>query len=102
MISPAKRGRVVELLAEAMFLAAGFEVFTNVSADGPADLVIWDGENTYLIDTKKCQKRIQADGTIAWTNNTLKGRHPDVLVLGHCEGDWIWLSEVPEALSSII
>ena len=102
MISPSKRGRVVELKAETLFLEAGYEVFTNVSPDGPADLVIWDGNNCYLIDTKKCQKKLLADGSIGWTNNTMKGRHPDVLVLGHCEGDWIWLSEPPEALSNVI
>ena len=101
MISPTKRGRVSELLAEARFIEAGFEVFTNVSPDGPADLVVWDGINFYPIDVKTVKKYVAKDGTISYhrPGNMTDG----VLYLGYClSNGLIWLSEPPEALSGVI
>ena len=100
MISPTKRGRIVELKAESLFLEAGFEVFTNVAADGPADLVVWDGKNFYPIDTKKVQRYVKADESVGYSYS--KKMDPDVFYLGHNEQDgWMWLSEPPEALSDL-
>ena len=46
MISPVKRGMCVEYEAVILFTKAGFEVFNNANADGPADIRIWNGEKT--------------------------------------------------------
>ena len=101
MISPVKRGMCVEYEAVILFTKAGFEVFHNANADGPADLVVWDGTNTYLIDCKKTQMVAGANGT-RYTNFNRKNHHPDVHILGSCEDAWIWLSEPPEGLVDVL
>jgi len=104
-LSCSKRGCVVEYKAALVFLEAGFEVFPNMAPDGPADFIVWDGETAYPIDTKKLGRRINADGTVGYTNkpSTTKA-HPNVYYLGWCEHDgFVWISqEVPEALSNVI
>lgn len=103
MISTSKRGVCVEYKAATLFLESGFEVFINASPDGPADLVVWDGIQTYLIDTKKIAKRVNADGSISYQNNPSQAkRFPGVIYLGYCDGEWIWLSDIPVSLSSAI
>lgn len=49
-----KVGDITELEVSAYFLKKGYEVFRNVTACGPADLVIWNPKDgsVYLIDTK--------------------------------------------------
>jgi len=101
MISPTKRGMCVEYLAIVAFTRAGFEVFHNANADGPADLIVWDGEDTYLIDTKKTQQVARANG-VGYTNFNRRKKHPHVHILGLCGDDWIWLSDPPEALKEVL
>ena len=101
MISPTKRGMCVEYEAIIAFTKAGFEVFHNANADGPADLVIWDGTNTYLIDCKKTQEVVRANG-VGYTNYNRKTKHADVHILGRCGDAWIWLSEPPEGLKDVL
>lgn len=49
-----KVGDITELEVCAYFLKKGYEVFRNVSACGPADLVVWNPKDgsVHLIDTK--------------------------------------------------
>ena len=101
MISPSKRGTCVEYEAILLFTRAGFEVFSNAHPDGPVDLVVWDGKNTYLIDTKKIQPYVNKHG-IKTYNWDKKNASPDIHYLGNSGSEWIWLSEAPEALSSVI
>ena len=87
-----------------MFLEAGFEVFLNMTPDGPADLIVWDGSTTYLIDTKKIAVTVKADGTLGYTNCPSKSkRHPDVFYLGWCaQTGFVWLgNNAPEALLNL-
>ena len=100
MISPSKRGMSVEYRAIVAFTQAGFEVFHNAHSDGPADLIVWDRENLFLIDTKTATKYVRADGTVTYSTN--KNYHPDVLVLGWHEDGWFWASDVPEALKGVL
>lgn len=100
MISPTKRGMCVEYLAITAFIEAGWEVFHNASSDGPADFVVWDGNNTYLIDAKKLTKYVRGDGTPTYRAG--KSSHPDVLVLGWHQDGWFWLSELPQALKGVL
>jgi len=91
----------VEYLAIVAFTQAGWEVFHNASPDGPADLVVWDGENTYLIDTKKTKKYVNKTGGIYYRKQEslfVEGVH----YLGHDGNEFVWLSEPPEALSNAI
>lgn len=100
MISCSKRGASVEHKAVSLFIDAGFEVFLNAAPDGPADLVVWDGENTYLVDTKKLTRYVRKDGTTG--HNRPTQTNGGVYHLGWCSYDgWIWLSEPPEALSNV-
>ena len=101
MISPTKRGMCVEYKAIVAFTEAGFEVFHNANADGPVDLVVWDGKNTYLIDTKKLNKYIRRDGSSSYSGDT-RNKNPHVYYLGWHEDGWIWLSEPPEALKGVL
>ena len=101
MISPTKRGMCVEYEAIILFTKAGFEVFHNANPDGPADLIVWDGENTYPIDCKKTTKYIKKDGSPGYCYNS-RNPHPNVYYLGWNEDGWIWLSEPPEGLREVI
>ena len=101
MLSPSKRGTCVEYEAILLFTRAGFEVFHNAHPDGPIDIVVWDGKNTYLIDTKKVRPYLKKDGTFSYvwdSTKTIDGIH----YLGRYEDGWIWLSEAPEALLNVI
>lgn len=100
MISPSKRGVLVEREAESLFLKAGFEVFSNVSPDGPADFVVWDGEVFYPIDTKKVSIYTRTDGTL-WYNVNRKTFKSDVHYLGHAGDHWIWLTEPPKVIKDV-
>jgi hypothetical protein len=102
MISCSKRGVCIEYLAVNLFLEAGFEVFVNAAPDGPADLMVWDGTNAYPIDTKKVNKYIHVNGSgcgYSYSKSTFK---PGVIYLGYCNGEWIWLSDVPQSLSEAV
>jgi hypothetical protein len=100
MISPVKRGSIIELEAQILFTKAGFEVFTNTHADGPADLVVWDGSIFYPIDTKKLKRYIRADGSIGFSKAAKRDNQDNVYILGYTPEDgWIWISEnIPPAL----
>jgi len=101
MISPSKRGVCVEYKAACLFIEAGFEVFLNASPDGPVDLVVWDGANTYLIDCKTLTKYLRKDGSVSY--NAEKNKHPHVHYLGYHPDCWLWLSQnVPQPLKEVI
>ena len=53
-----KRGDISELEVSAYYLREGWEVFRNVSANGPADIVIWnpDTNEVKFIDVKTCRE----------------------------------------------
>ena len=97
-LSKSKKGRLIETKAEILFLEAGFEVFTNIAPDGPADLVVWDGQTCYPIDTKKLSEFVRADGSIGYSS-----KYPqveNVFYLGYYSQGWVWLSDgIPEALN---
>ena len=97
MISPGKRGRLIEQKAEILFLEAGFEVFTNCTPDGPADFIVWDGSTCFPIDTKKLSEYVRKDGTVGFSIplNQVDGVH----YLGHYSQGWVWLNEVPDQLN---
>jgi Holliday junction resolvase-like predicted endonuclease len=62
-VSTRRDGDRVELLAAAWLLGKGYEVFMNVSANGPADLVIWDQEGAIvLVDVKSRLDSSQLSG----------------------------------------
>ena len=104
MISPTKRGAIVEHKATILFLDAGFEVFTNAAPDGPADIIVWDRQNFYAIDTKKVTKSLRKDGSVYynWCNpkNTKPSDTP-VYYLGNAGDEWVWLTEPPAALEDV-
>ena len=100
MISPSKRGSCVEYKAVVLFTEAGFEVFKNAHPDGPADLVVWDGENFYPVDLKKVSRYVRADGSVGYSGGA--NRAEGVSILGYCHQDgWMWLQEPPEALLNL-
>ena len=101
MISTAKRGCAVEYKACLAFLEAGFEVFPNMAPDGAADLIVWDKEQAYPIDTKKLTKYTKKDGSVAYSAHSVN-KHSNVYYLGWHEDGWIWLSEPPEALKGVL
>lgn len=102
MLSPTKRGCAVEYRAALLFLEAGFEVFPNISADGPADLIVWDGDTAYPIDTKKLTVYVRADGSKGYSGNySKKTRVPNVHYLGWSEDGWMWLYTPPERLLEV-
>ena len=68
-MSPSKSGTIGELKAHAYFLEAGFEVFANVSPNGPADLTVWNPitKGFVLVDIKYQRVGYQRkDGTISY------------------------------------
>ena len=76
MISTSKTGAIGEHVAAAWFMEKGFEVFLNASSDGPADLVLWDGSKTLLVDIKTMTSPyMKKDGSYSlaqnprWTDN---------------------------------
>ena len=98
-ISTSKRGVSVEYQAVVLFLQAGFEVFINAAPDGPADLVIWDGNNTYFIDTKLCQKVQGASGWYLNNKPSIAKQIANIIYLGKANEEWFWLTTPPSELS---
>ena len=100
-MNTSQRGRVVELKAITLFMEAGFEVFANAAPVGPADLMVWDGETAYPIDTKKLTRYVRQNGSVgySWSQKTCVD---GVYYLGWCAEDgWMWLSEPPEGLLNV-
>jgi hypothetical protein len=59
------RGAHSELSAVLYFLERGYEVFRNVSAHGPADLIIWNPETGEMrkLDIKTASMYTKLDGS---------------------------------------
>jgi Holliday junction resolvase len=53
LLSTSKKGAIGELTATVWLLAQGYEVFRNVAADGPVDLIATKGGELIKIDVKK-------------------------------------------------
>jgi hypothetical protein len=106
------KGAQGELIASAWLLGLGYEVFRNVSASGPADLIAWEQDTgvTHFIDVKT----VAYDAIYERSNGSLciplgrKG-HGDVLrllvvtgrVIGFCRGtengvEFHWPLSCPE------
>ena len=98
-ISTSKRGASVEYQAVVLFLQAGFEVFINAAPDGPADLVIWDKDKVYFIDTKLCRKIQSSSGWYLQNKPSKAQQTPGVIYLGKVDMEWFWLTTPPSELS---
>ena len=70
-INKPKLGAVSELELCAHYLREGYEVFRNVSNNGPADLIIWKPENgeLHIVDVKTFNRSNQCEESI---NNYVK------------------------------
>src|SRR5688572_690616 len=66
------RGGWAELIASAWLLERGYEVFRNVSAVGPIDLVAIRGDETLLIDVKHVIIAVTKAGEFRAKGPTLK------------------------------
>lgn len=69
MLSTTKKGRIGELAVAMYLLNQGLEVFENVAADGPADLVAWN-INTgkmALVDSKTQRGYIKKNGDLSFS-----------------------------------
>ena len=72
-----REGACSELIAAVWLLEQGFEVFRNVSPDGPADLVAWKRgtDEKFLIDVKTSNKPFsRSDGFVI---PNVPAPHPD-------------------------
>lgn len=99
MANAAKKGTINELLAATKFVEAGFEVFHNISPNGPADLVVWDLNNTYLIDVKTLQSySTKAEKVVVNGIPKPNKRTPGVLYLGFLGSQIIWGTKPPKPL----
>lgn len=86
-------GAQSELIAAVWLMQQGFEVFQNMAATGPADLVAWKpgSSKTYLIDVKTVNMLYQrSDG---FTSINVPKPHPDgihylVVSKGQVLGFW--------------
>jgi hypothetical protein len=68
MNSTSHTGAAGELFASAKFLEMGFEVFRNIAASGPADLMLWHPETGSLrVDVKSVRNPyVKVDGTFSF------------------------------------
>ena len=66
------RGGWAELVACAWLLELGYEVFRNVSAVGPIDMVAIKGKETLLIDVKHTNVKVTKKGQFAASGPVLK------------------------------
>lgn len=84
------KGANSELIASVYLLNEGYEVFRNVSAHGPADLVAWNPETneTLYIDVKTATRYIRQDGSsnLAYSKSTVEGVKTLVVCDGVVEG----------------
>ena len=89
-------GPLGELNATVWLLKQGYEVFHNVKAYGPADLVIWDKDTNILtpIDVKTVRPYVRQDGSVSY-NLQRNARCPNVRYLGWIpeEDRFIWLDD---------
>ena len=78
-------GAISEMKAIIYLIGLGYDVFTNTSPAGPADLMAWNrntGE-TIAIDVKTIRRKIYADGTCGYVPFP-KVRNEFVRYLGYC------------------
>jgi Holliday junction resolvase-like predicted endonuclease len=62
-------GAASELEAASWLLGQGYQVFRNVSAHGPADLVAWNPQTkeTLFVDVTTGRPYVRADGSLHYT-----------------------------------
>ena len=96
-LSTHKRGASAELLACAALVDAGFEVFRNVTPDGPIDIVVWDGETFYPIDVKRASHYINQQGKATLKLPSKNNDHALILCLTDTD-EWVWVNEAPDHL----
>jgi Holliday junction resolvase-like predicted endonuclease len=78
-------GAVSELAAASWLLGQGYEVFRNVSAHGPADLIAWNPETgeKIVLDVTTARPYVRQDGTVnyQWASTKLKKMDQGIRVL---------------------
>ena len=64
ILNPSKMGALGELVAAAWLMKQGYEVFQNVAASGPADLVAWkpDTGEIHFVDAKMSKRTVLPSG----------------------------------------
>lgn len=113
----ADKGAQGELIAAAWLIGLGYQVFRNVSACGPADLVAWwPGEMPLLIDVKAVSgtsiyRRNDGSFQIPIGTSKCSGVHQLVVVNGSVVGfarklaggvEFYWPLECPERSAEIV
>lgn len=91
--SPNTTGTSSELRATVWLFEQGFEVFKNVAATGPADLVIRNKETGELraVDVKTVTIYIKKDGSKSYNWSVSGSKKENVSYLGYCREEEIFL-----------
>lgn len=100
-------GAISELKAQTWLMEQGYEVFKNIKASGPADMIAWDIKTDTLlkIDVKTVRVYIKKNGVKNYNfsslgNANLKGKNKyttnGIHYLGYCEEEdrFLWFSDV--------
>jgi len=87
------RGAAAELIACAWLIGLGYEVFRNVSASGPADMMVWDPETgeKHIIDVKsftKVYRRLDGAPCVPMDRKKDPSVHMLVVECGAVVGFW--------------
>ncbi len=86
MNSTSHTGAAGELLVCAFFLSHGLEVFRNVAASGPADLILQNGDNFLAVDVKSIRSPyVRKDGEYCLPKQPMLNGHTALVVYVHGE-----------------
>jgi Holliday junction resolvase-like predicted endonuclease len=93
-MNPKHRGALSELKATVWLLEQGYEVFTNVSPHGDADIIIRDPNTGELsaVDVTTAIKYLKKDGTVSVHHNRKKyeGKVNTKALLVTVDNEFIW------------